>query len=314
MVAIRDRLEPLAPYLNDQKVVKVLQDILGGNDKGYGSRWWIGDGERAYLLGDWIHDKDSKIWYSKDDYLPKAYEGRWRGGNAHPVWNTYGTPATTKDYGPRITEITVNTTLLFKNFRTKKLKVFSWAKWKKWQGKQDMCAPPTDIEIVAPAETQQGAGHDNIVEVFNSKNKCIAMIDSKSGETIWERDGNKSKVTEVSDDTGALVDHDPSRHCIDCGAQVSRSHSNDGLCPYCYAELWPPDGQTEPIDECPNCYERSYIIDSTFDQGDSECCRCGCLFWSTVVGKDGIVGWNEDTKAHRDEALKSLLKQHSEGL
>jgi hypothetical protein len=299
-VAVRDLVDPLAPYLDDERVVGVLNEILGGNEKGYGSRWWIGNGEKVILLGKWIKDDDSGLYYSKDDYLPTEWE-KYDTGEIHPHWNTY-TPSQS-----RITEVTVDKSLKAKNFATKKLKVFSWAKWNRWDRKRDVTKTPTGTI------DDKGAG-DNLVEVFNSDNKCIALIDAHTGESIWEADGNVKKPTEEVADAivGKVEGVDPTRHCIDCGAQVARSHSNDGLCPYCYAQLWPWDGVTESKDECPNCFETSYIIDSTFSEGDSECCRCGCLYWSTIAGKDGICGWNEDTKTHREAALKALLKHGNE--
>jgi hypothetical protein len=310
MVAIRDLLEPLSPYLGDQKVVGVLQEILGGNEKGYGSRWWIADGPTCHLLGKWIQDPESDIWYSKDDYIEDEWE-QWTQGGVHPAWNRYGTPSRAAT-GSRVTEVTVNKDWLAKDFATKKLKVFSWAKWTRANKKRDVCETPTDIISDATA-TKKGSGGDNIVEVYNSKNKCIALIDGITGETIWDVDGNKKATTEEVADAivGKEEPINPTKHCIDCGAQVPRSQSNDGLCPYCYAQLWPFDGSDEEFDECPNCYEKSYIIDSTFSEGDSECCRCGCLWWSTIKGRDGIVGWNEDTKIQREASLKSLLKHGS---
>ena len=299
MVAIRDLVDPLMPYIKDGKVASVLQEILGANEKGYGSRWWIGDGETSYLFGKWIKDEETSIYYSKDDYLKTEWEDWGTARNAHPAWNQYGTRAAER----KLTEIIVDIKLLAADFATKKLKVFSWAKWKRWDNNRDVTVEPTTTISDDTGTPTYGSG-DNIVEVYNSKNKCIALIDGITGETIWEVDAPQKGDEFVGKEPDPV---NPTKHCIDCGAQVPRSQSADGLCPYCYAQLWPWDGQTEASDKCPSCGETSYVIDSTFSEGDVECCRCGCLFWSTIAGRDGIAGWNEETKKAREIALESLL-------
>jgi len=275
MVAIKEYFDPLIPYLKDKKVVDVLTELSGANDYHYGNRWWVADGADTYLMGDWILDEESKIWYSKHDYLQRAER----------------VPSTTTKVHRRSPTVVVDKTLFAKDYLTKKLRVFSWIKWSKWNFMDYDETPTTTMSTFRhpSTSTPETTPADKIVEVYNAKHKCIALIDGVTGETIYENDDTSSE--------------EESKHCVDCGATIGKSQTNDGLCPYCYNQLWPITGWVDKDEKasCPSCGESNYLIDSTFTTGDSECCQCGCLFWSTISGSDGIVGWNEDTKAYFQE-------------
>jgi len=283
MVAVLEHVDPLIPYLKDEKVLSLLTELIGGNEYQYGSRWWVADGVDTYLIGDWL--KDSDIYYSKDDYLEPVELPE-----THGPYRTFG--GQTSVMHDRPATIRVDKTLRAIDYLTKKLKTFSFVKWSKTENYIN-----TTTEQIRAVHTQPEPSNitDDIVEVYNSEDKCIALIDGRTGETIYEKNDIPAEV-------------DTSRHCVDCGAQIKRSETNDGLCPYCYKQLWPITGWEIEEDEkisCPSCGESSYIIDSTFATGDTECCQCGCLFWSTISGKDGIVGWNEDTKAWHASLMQS---------
>jgi hypothetical protein len=275
MVAILDIIDPLIPYISDLKIQKMLAELLDAEGYDYSSRWWIAKGKTTYLLGKWIEDEETKIWYSKNQYLePKPYE-------PSSIYNWGDSANSTRQ--PIIEE---QFDLLAKDFLTKKKKVWSWVRWGKWE--------KGFWNSVSKATPSEATSDDHIVEVYDSNNKCIALIDSISGDTIWEIEPPK-------------VDSEAIKHCVDCGADIRRSQSADGRCPFCYAYLWYPDGFTD-VDsiECPECGEGNYIIDSTFDKGDSECCRCGCIFVSSITGKDSIVDWNMDTKHERERVIREL--------
>lgn len=302
MVSVIDYVVPLVSYMSDDKIIKLLTQLLDAEGYSYGSRWWIGSGAKTYLLGDWIHDEATKIWYSKDEYLePKLWE---KANDVHPYWNDYGTRG---DTGQRQPVITINTTMKASDFTTYKRKMWSWAKWRKYEKALGEAAKKEVMQVKEKERSdlqkdtyQASDTDDNIVEVYNSNNKCIALIDSHTGETIWESEPDSTE-------------DEPPRHCNDCGANVQRLACQGGLCPYCYSVVFPLDGipDFDAKIKCPTCNESNYIIDSTFpDIGDSECCRCGCLFVASL-GKEGIAGWNEDTKAEHGKMALSILRDNN---
>ena len=79
------------------------------------------------------------------------------------------------------------------------------------------------------------------------------------------------------------------------------------MCPWCHSVVstldWEKGGSDDQ--QCPNCKESKHLCESTYDIGDTECCRCGALFLNTIGGKDSIVGWNEDTKGKHDEMIRA---------
>ena len=309
MIAIRDIVDPMIPYIKDKKIEKMLSELLDAEGYAYGSRWWIADGPESYLLGNWLKDEKSNIWYSKDDYLePK----KWEKKNAtHSYWNNYGV-SSAKPKERRIPEINLVPELIASVFRTEKLKTFSFAKWNQYERAREKARDVKETNLVELAQAQQHnksyavTEDETTIEVYNSDTgKLIGLIDGRSGEQIWEHE--------------VTTDQEETRHCHDCGGSPARSECQGGLCPYCYGVVFPVDSiPTETVgdlptgdmgDKCPTCGEQSYLIDSTFDIGDTECCRCGCLFASTILGRDGIVGWNEDTKAVHDELVRDLLRE-----
>lgn len=313
MVSILDHIDPLLPYIKDDKKVKdLLIQLLDAEGYTYSSRWFVAHGAKTYLFGDWIHDEETKIYYSKDEYLePKEWEYR---NEIHPWYSQFAGDQAPKESG-RPTDVRFFEDLTAEQFLTKKLKMWSWTKWKEWEDTEDPTlnagmpadSPdeddhpgyPTPDDLV-DEETTTTCGYDgqsDTIEVYNAKNEVIALIDPATGESVWEKEPK--------------LDGKEVRHCNDCGASVSRAATDDGLCPFCYSPIFSNLTSSmvaeEETAECPECYEKNYLIDSTFpSKGDSECCRCGCLFWSTIKGKEGIAGCNEDTRAVRLEILESL--------
>ena len=286
MVAIIDYVAALVKYMDDKKIVKLLENLLDAEGYSYGSRWWIGKGANSYLLGDWIKDEETNIWYSKDEYLePKKWEAN---NETHPYWNNYN-PYEYSKVDARSPIVVFSADIEFKEFATKKNN-WSWAAWKKWEKKTET----EDTGVLKKAgETTEPKPLDGITEIYNSKNEVIALID-EDGNEVWAKEPQTV---------------DESRHCMECGATVKKSKCDiDGRCPHCYTLLFPEVLKQEYEIECPYCHEKNHIIDSTFSsQGDSECCRCGCLFWEQMEGEESIVGWNEDTKFHHSEVMKQLI-------
>jgi hypothetical protein len=309
MIFIKDYIDPMIPYMSDKKVNNLLTVLLDAEGYSFSSRWWIADGLTSYLLGNWIRDEETNIWYSKDDYLePKA----WEKNETSRYWgNDYSSRNAT---GQRIPEINLVSHLVASDFKTKKLKTFSFAKWNQFERAR---LNEKKVETKHEGRQYELTDDDRTIEVYNSDDELMSLIDARTGEAIWEVDLREEALGDDPKET---------RHCNDCGASPTRAVCQGGLCPYCYGVIFPIDGiPTETVgdtplmgllpdtddDCCPTCGERSYLIDSTFDLGDTECCRCGCLFASTIKGRDGIVGWNEDTKASHDEAVHKVLKDIS---
>lgn len=259
MIAIRDTIDPLLPYIKDDKIAKMLTKELDAEGYSYGSRWFITDGADTYLLGTWIQDEETKIYYSKDSYLePKAFEAKY-----DSYWPSYAGGPKEVD---RVPNVVIVNDVSAKDFLTKKLKSWSFHRFGQWEKSR---------------QEEEAKKSNDLIEVYNSANKCIQLIDSASGEVVWDLDEVKGR--------------DETKHCNDCGADVTKSASWEGLCPYCYSEMW-HDGE-DPSVTCPDCGEFRYLIDSTFDIGEVECCRCGALFDTAGRNENRILGYNEDTRA-----------------
>lgn len=119
---------------------------------------------------------------------------------------------------------------------------------------------------------------------------------------VWVEEQNKpqptTKVSKNDDDLFEVLDeHGVLIALVDQAGEV----------------VWDINEEDDPYYEdgtvsCPNCGETRYIIDSSFPgHGDAECARCGCVFLSSVAGKDSIIMYNIDTAKFYEEANKEGL-------
>jgi hypothetical protein len=65
-LAIKKYATPLVPFLKEDGIMDILHEHL----KTGNNRWFLATGGHTHLLGDWVEDKDTGIFYSNNRYLP----------------------------------------------------------------------------------------------------------------------------------------------------------------------------------------------------------------------------------------------------
>jgi len=312
-IAVRDIADPLMPYWDDPKIKNMMTKLLdAARDKG--NRWFIGNGANFYLLGEWIMDMKTKIWYSNSGYLPYVAPKKtvstvmtamqqWAGaGKADPI--TQMMP------GREAHEFCSGGD-------------WDWNKWAVLEKLPLVTVKECKDLIVIDKD---GNVEDQIDVLYDATGNVIALVDSE-GEVVWD-----DPLEELVDDRDAYT-------CGDCGAvqtigdlikgkcmfcqgkKGQKCPSCDGvlweprdgdLCPWCYDPINMNEEADEETPTCPNCLEKNHLCDSSFDQGDTECLRCGALYLNTVVGIDAIVGWNLDTKHTHDDFMRIVMDKGGE--
>jgi hypothetical protein len=260
--------------MDDPKIRPLLTEILDAGPKG--SRWFMAEGEKYYIMGDWINEKDTGLWYSNDGYLPevnfwKKVKQSWNG-------NVYTPPS--------------STILLKGRISSEFMKDNKWD-WDKWDKEMSTSVKDKGELVVVPSIPNDTVDYeDGISPIYDKDGNVMALVDEGSGETVW-------------DDINAEIEG--SLRCEHCDALITTDQLEYGLCPWCHLLVTnrPVEGNEDMEEMCPECEETSYLIESTFDKGDTECCRCGALFLNTVRGVDSIVGWNEDTRGKHDEMIRA---------
>ena len=317
MVAIRDYIVPLYPLMEDEKIQNILNIVLKA-DSSYGSRWIFGMGEDTVLMGKWFTDKDTGIMYSKDDWVrpiqkPSSIWKGW-GDDVHPSFRggVYN-PATSKALTvvdrhaqrTRHTDIIYQTGIYASTFEGKDGN-WSWKEWTTFKEKEwDEDVIIKDAIAVPRRPMLAGIDDEDIIEIFDTNNKCVALVD-KNGDTVWDETSGGS----ARDDNGYLTAQ-TIKKCPKCHAQVfENDFEDDGDCPWCGTPIFVKEGCRHY--KCPSCQEENYLIESTFSSGDSECLRCGALFLDTVVGVDSIVGWNMDTATNHSQMIQAMMKEGNE--
>lgn len=88
-------IDPLLPYIEDEKIEGLLNKVLGTDDDT--CRWVIATPQSVWLLGDWVDDKETG-WSFSNKFYKTAKTGTWKttgvGGTTTYHYPTY-TPANT---------------------------------------------------------------------------------------------------------------------------------------------------------------------------------------------------------------------------
>jgi hypothetical protein len=125
---------------------------------------------------------------------------------------------------------------------------------------------------------------------FISKNKeGLIMFDWEKWEKFRDKHKqtktktNVEETTEIYDESGQIV---------------------IGLCDKHGNVIWDiSDNDNDEADDiqsiCPNCGEQHHIIDSSYNVGDSECLKCGAVFYDMYEGSNSdnaVILWNLSTR------------------
>jgi len=266
-VAVRDHISVLQPYMEkDPAVKKLLTQLLDTRPKS-GSRWLITNGSNYELFGQWLLDKDSKIWYSnkyyKEDKVKKTNVKK-EINKATGVTTSYNTSKAT------IYDGLVNPAVDY-------MSASEWD-WKKWD------RDTTSYGTVSIPDATVTTNEYEEYGIYNHDNELIGVVDNQ-GNTLWDDDiqDNNDK-----DDEAVLY------HCPDCAASFYEHQLSNEECPYCLCALTKDDLR------CPFCRESDWLIDTGHSigspKGDTECMKCGAIFNEDIEGMESVVAWNESSK------------------
>ena len=300
MLAIRDYIVPIYPLIEDEKI-KNIMNILLKSEHTYGSRWCFGRGENVLLMGKWHEDETTGIMYSKDDWKKTVYEASswhhfhrdvhpsFRGGSYNKRAENCRALTVVNQQRTRHTDITHETGIYASVFEGKDGN-WSWAEWATYKD---------DVWDEEGTSTKSDA--NDVIEIFDTNNNVVALLDH-NGETIWDESAGGHEATTTPQTI---------KECPKCNADLFEGDfDDDGDCPWCGTPIFTKEGAT--LYQCPSCQEENYLIDSTFDSGDSECLRCGALFLDTITGIESIVGWNMDTATNHSQMIKTMMKEGNE--
>ena len=302
--SVRDYAYVLSPYCGDMKILNILAELL----QTHKSRWFIAFGEKCYKLGKWYLDAESKLWYSNEGYKPTMITTLISRFSNQNIDNWMRRPAV---------EDSKKIEMMGDVYAYQYCAGGDWS-WDKWNTKPVV----VEAEVVVPTET---------TDVFDSTGNIIGMVDSR-GDVLWDQPDVLDEY-----DTNLIEDKFDSYICPECQAiqmagdlikgkcmfcgHPKQEETKDEYCPQCLAALFEDDiksgrcpvcfedltaGESLWV-QCPNCREKNYLAESTFNQGDTECLRCGALYVDTIVGKEAIVGWNEDTKKEHDDFMRVVM-------
>jgi hypothetical protein len=192
MVAIKQHADPLWPYLNDEKVLKLLGGLLESDR----SRWLLAKEDEVVLLGTWV--EDNGISYSNEGFRPPkpikptraerrraAREGGWASAELETVYSIYS----------------------FKNYAVGDS--FSWKLFQKYldQREEQLKAVSSYTKVrrtptVADDGSEMGRSApfirdlsdvDDVFEVFDADSKVIAVVDN-NGDIIWDDPAEEAEV------------------------------------------------------------------------------------------------------------------------
>ena len=270
MVAIKDYINPMFPYMEDPKIAHIMDLLVESKS----SRWLITNKANVIRFGKWI-TSEGGVKYSNLGYLPTVTYN-WQNGRAqgHP-WNGYGRYGAheSNGYDWDDTELKIiNTIYSFTDYAVGG--VFSWVKFNEYM-----------------AYRKEQLAHEFVESVLNSDDGTDMQCPSDTDDTEYESDGftevfdkEGKEVVAVVDDNGDIVwDDQPVPEGV-----ITVYNS--------------PVGRV-----CPECGEEKHVVDSNFTQGDYLCCRCGAVFTQPSSGKKGrVLLWDINIRKDFDTSQKQI--------
>ena len=208
MLAIIDYIDPMLPYIEDEKMLNIMHKCLGTTN-----RWFIANENNSWMLGDWEEEKETGIWYSNNGYLPpKVYEPY----QYNTTWNrTFGT-GWKKAEDVVIVETGASKLMYYVDGQ------WSWDKWKKLN---------TPL-LTSPVKKETE------YEVYNEKNEITAIIDG-DGDIVWEKDDDIVDfdcpycTNSINEDVISELGECPFCYEIVSYAVLEKDNDNDYSCPNC---------------------------------------------------------------------------------
>ena len=200
---VMNYIHPLLPYIEDEKVINVLAKVCDAETTG-SSRWMFGIKDKIMLVGKWIKEEETGIWYSKNTWKPEPKK-------TVTSFASYGHIRTT------------NTTRLFLENYAKdfcdKLGKWNWDLWsdRYKDNKKDI----------------------NVTEIYDANNEILGIVDDQ-GNVVWAED-TKPEVEETANqetvcpDCGGCISHVSiyDNLCPWCYGDIESVHENGDACPYC---------------------------------------------------------------------------------
>ena len=251
MVAIINYIEPLMPYIENDKIINIIQKCIGST-----SRWFIAKQDSYWMIGDWEEEKETGIWYSNKGYIPCKPALVYRFPSKHnEKWDHTNTW-----YNSNVImhETGASKVMYFENDK------WSWDKWDRLNRPLLDTPKPKDKEY----------------EVFDENNELITIIDA-DGDIVWQKEDEDIEDYDCPYCKNSINDELLTElgECPYCHEIVNYIMYN---CNIIY------DSPKEEEFCCPSCGEKDYIVEPHTNIADSECCKCGAIFNDNSTN---IVGW-----------------------
>lgn len=339
---------PLYPLIEDQRIRTILHEVLDAGNFGQGSRWFLSLGDNYYLLGGWVKDKDTGIWYSKNQYTAAHYQEQLR--KRKEAAEKKKTATTTSTYSTKKgLVISYLPKVKFESILTNTKQV-SWEEVKKIVDKKEVKEvknTTTTLEVDKKGNVENFLKEGEIIEIYNVNNGLIGIVDNH-GNVVWE-DEDVSTTPFTTTTTKRKEQEDYQRKCTHCGLYLRESELISGgcptcgamtaiilydtddedevqgvdisKCPECAAELtgfmmndnvcpWCYADITEKV-ECPYCHEdRLYMNIDSNNGATHECLNCGARWINDIAGIDGVV----DVNTYKREEYNSRMQRAMKGL
>jgi hypothetical protein len=293
MVAIKEAIDVLGKYITDEKVNKLLGEML----KTGSNRWLIANGERVFLYGTWEEDKDTKIYYSNDGYKEVTYMyqhgGAWEAYDAYQDHMGMGSGVTSRktktgstvdhpigcpwaDFSEHATNIKfIYMNAEYKRFLAPATETFNWNAFSAY------LASPANLKVVKDATEKE-----NMILYQEKMNRKALQSDNDTADIYL--DTGRGDAVAVCDMFGNIV-----WDSLEGSTQADdRSNVKTG----------PP---------CPNCKDDKHLVTAStfFNVGDTMCCRCGCVYLDSMrEDRRGIVEWDVDIRKQYEDNLKTMTE------
>jgi hypothetical protein len=295
MVAVRDYIEPLQKYIDEDKILDILEELLLGSK----CRWFIAKKNTVYLIGDWheidgTHYSNYSYKYVKPKVIYKHHGGAFSAGGGLFDQNWTHTNINHEAEIVDCPELSIYEFMPGNSIEVS-ARLFDWHQFdkhmvdvytelrkeeeKKKLEKKEQEEALVDNVIHLPwgggttdlsdsAAESEAPSDDDLTEVYDANDDCVRALIDADGDIVWDSDGS------------AYNDDHPGAKEIECPACGDHEHCMDS-----------PFEQTDPI---------TNIVETV---GDSLCVRCGAVF----VDKTGeIVRWDVEIKDAHDEAMRMI--------
>lgn len=283
MVAVKEAIDPLYKYIDDEKVNKILTAML----KSSHNRWVIARKDQVWLYGEWEKD-DSGVYYSNGGYKEYDYSKYQQGAHYDDeLYDTYmGNAQHVPAWSAANAQRAKDPTLAFRLDQPVQYFIedekFMWSQFDAY-----ISSPATLKKIIELSQhsvmyRQSDSTEDDIGDDSGDKEK-VSKAD-------WLRE---TEVAELYDENGRVIAICDVEGNIIWDANQRHKHFS-------------ADYSQKRAGTCPNCQDTKNLGDATdiFNVGDIICYRCGAVFVDHINGPDAIVEWDYDIKQIHERILR----------